>query len=190
MTRVLRFGLAAACVLATASVGSAATAIFGSKLSHEPTPAEKCNQNKAGDMCSWVLTIGYQNVGHETAPRAGTITQLRLRSCSSGSFVLQVATAVPSSRSARVIHTGPAINYKGDARNCNGSSIIETFNVNMPVAAGQYLSVVATKVGFIYNSSGDGSLVFDPVLVDGGASRTTTGTGLGSGILLLQATMQ
>jgi hypothetical protein len=177
--------LAALGVLALAVPGEAATT-FGSKLNHEPTPAEKCNANKPGDMCSWVLTTAQQNVGGETAPRNGTIAQLKLRSCSSGSFVLQLARAKPGQNMARAVRSGPAITYKGDPRNCKGSTIIETFAVSVPVEAGEYLAVIATKVGFIYNASGDGSHVFDPLLPDGGALRNA-GDGLGSGILLLQA---
>ena len=59
--------------------------------------------------------------------------------------------------------------------------------MNVPVRQGDYLSVVASRVAFIYNSSGDGTLTFDPPLADGGAFRTTSGTGLGSGILMMEA---
>ena len=86
---------------------------------------------------------------------------------------------------ARAIRTGPAINYIGSRRNCNGGTFIETFNVNVQVFSGERLAVIATKVGFIYNASGDGTLVFDPPLADGAPLRSTGGTGLGSGILLL-----
>jgi len=182
----IRAFLGAALSAALVNPASAGT-IFGSKLDHEPTPAENCNASRSRDMCSWVLTTAQQNVGGERAPKNGTITKLRLRSCSSGSFVLQLASALPSSDRARALRTGPAINYKGNSANCNGGNFIETFNVNVPVKKGEYLSVIATRVGFIYNASGDGSLVFDPLLADGGALRTTGGTGLGSGILLLQA---
>lgn len=169
----------------TASVEAATS--FGSKLNHEPTPAESCNSRKASNMCSWVMTIAQQNVGKEVAPINGTIAQLKLRSCSAGSFVLQLVRAETATDQARAIRTGPTINYVGSKRNCNGGTFIETFNVNVPVLAGERMAVVATKVGFIYNASGDGTLVFDPPLADGGVFRTTTGEGLGSGILLLQA---
>lgn len=169
------------------STSATAATVFGSKLTHEPTPAESCRSNRPSDMCSWVLTTAYQNIGRERAPKSGTIAQLKLRSCSPGSFVLQLVRASPGTSTARAMRSGPAINYKGSPNNCNGGNVIETFNVNVPVLAGEYLSVIATKVGFIYNSSGDGSHVYNPLLVDGGPFRTTTGTGLGNGILLLQA---
>ena len=134
------------------------------------------------------MTIAQGNAGHETAPKAGTIGTLKLRSCTAGSFVLQIARAIPSSHKARVLMTGPEINYKGAASNCNGGPIvIESFTVNVPVHLGNSLSVIATKVGFIYNASGDGSLVFDPPLTDGGPFRAAATSGTGSGMLLLQA---
>ena len=173
--------------LAFLATSAAAATKFGSKLNHEPTPAETCKANKPGDMCSWVMTIAQQNVGHEAAPKDGTIATVRLRSCSAGSFVLQLAVVDSATDQARAVRTGPAINYQGHRKNCNGGVFIETFTVNVPVFAGEHLAVIATKVGFIYNASGDGTLVFDPLLVDGGEFRTSTGTGLGSGILLLQA---
>jgi hypothetical protein len=168
---------------------ASAGAIFGSKLNHEPTPPEVCKQGRPLDLCSWVLTIGQQNVGHERAPKNGTIVRLRLRSCTAGSFVLQIVSAIPAQHKARAVRTGPAINYRGNPNNCEGQTIIETFNVNVPVLQGQSLAVVATKVGFIYNASGEGTDVFDPLLPDGGVFRTTPGTGLGDGFLLLQAEM-
>lgn len=181
-------GAAAATGLTLLATAAPAATIFGSKLNHEPTPAETCRMNNASKMCSWVMTIAQQNVGHETAPKNGTIAILRLRSCSAGSFVLQLARAAPSSQKARVVRTGPEINYVGSAKNCNGgAAFIETFNVNVPVTKGDYLAVIATKVGFIYNASGDGTLVFDPPLPDGGPARHATTKGTGSGILMLQA---
>lgn len=166
---------------------ASATTVFGARLNHEPTPPEICKATRPGDMCSWVLTIAQQNAGHERAPKNGIIAKVRLRSCTPGSFVLQRARANPATKQAQVVSTGPAINYKGNPINCNGGVFIETFTVNMPVTLGDYLSVVATKVGFIYNASGEGSLVFDPLLPDGGPLRATTTTGLGNGFLLLQA---
>lgn len=173
--------------LAVAASPAAATTMFGSQLWHEPTPPENCNSQKARHLCSWVLTTAYKNVGREKAPKTGTIVLLRLRSCTPGSFVLQIARADPATRRAQVVRTGPAINYVGARRNCNGGSFIEAFPVNVPVEKGDYLAVVASQVGFIYNADGSGTLVYDPLLPDGGGLRTTDGTGLGSGVLLLQA---
>ena len=169
------------------SNSASAGTLFGSKLNHEPTVPEQCKASRPSDMCSWVLTIGQQNVGHERVPKNGTIIRLRLRSCTAGSFVLQIVDAIPSQHKAKSIRSGPAINYHGNPNNCEGSTIIETFNVNVPVLQGQSLAVIATRVGFIYNASGEGTDVFDSMLSDGVGYRTTTGTGLGDGFLLLQA---
>jgi hypothetical protein len=163
--------------------------IFGSKLNHQLTPAESCNANKKADMCSWVLTQAQGDPGNEQAPKNGIVDTVRLMACGPGSFVLQTARAKPGQDKAKVVHTGPLINYVGAGRNCNRSRnfVIEEFPVRVKVKTGDYLSVVATKVSFIYNSSGDGSLVFDPPLPDGGPLVKTDGTGLGSGFLMIQA---
>lgn len=179
------FGVLGAGLALVATPASAGT-IFGSKLNHEPTPAEVCKPTRPGDMCSWVMTIAQQNVGKEPAPRNGTIVKLRLRSCSPGSFVLQLARLNAAGNRARAARIGPAINYRGNPNNCTGGTFIETFVVNVPVLRGEHLGVIATKVGFIYNASGDGTHVFDPLLPDGGPFRLP-GNGLGSGMLLLNA---
>jgi hypothetical protein len=185
----LLFSATVAVGLALIATPAPAGTIFGSKLNHEPTPAENCRTN-ASKMCSWVLTEGQQNVGHEAAPKNGTIAKIRLRACSAGSFVLQLVRAAPSSKKARAVRTGPEINYVGSAKNCNGGPVfIETFNVNVPVTKGDYLAVIATKVGFIYNSNGSGSQAFDPPLPDGGPLRHAS-KNTGSGILMMQAEYQ
>ena len=180
------FGFLGTIGLALVGTSASAGTIFGSKLTHEPTPAEICRANRPGDMCSWVMTIAQQNVGKEPAPRNGTIVKLRLRSCSAGSFVLQLARLDATGGRARAMRTGPAIVYKGNPINCTGGNVVETFNVNVPVLKGEHLAVIATKVGFIYNASGDGTHVFNPLLNDGGPFRNPN-NGLGSGILLLNA---
>jgi hypothetical protein len=178
---------AGAVVLGLLSPGASAVTWFGSALDHQLTPAELCNATKKGDLCSWVLTHG-RNPGHEQAPRDGTINKIRLMSCTAGTFIVQLARALPSKHKARVIRTGPLINYLGDPANCRRSSnfIIEEFPVDIPVHLGDYLAVVASKVGFIY-SSGSREDVFDPPLPDGGPVVQTNNTGLGSGITMIQA---
>jgi hypothetical protein len=177
-------------LLAATSLAFAATPasaqVFGSKLNHEPTSTEQCNDGagKARNMCTWVMTIAQQNVGKEPAPKDGTIRILRIRACSpGGSFVLQLARLNADGSKARVMRTGPAIVYKGSA-NCNQ---VETFNVNVPVRRGEHLAVVASQLNFIYNASGDGTHVFDPLLPDGGGFRNPSNSASGAGMLLLQA---
>jgi hypothetical protein len=176
-------------ILGTASLAFAATPasaqVFGSKLNHQPTPTEECFNGgpKARDLCTWVMTIAQANVGHEAAPKAGTIGILRLRACApGGSFVLQLARLSADGNRARVTRTGPAIVYKGSP----GCNQIETFEVNVPVLKGERLAVVATKLNFIYNAGGDGTDIFDPLLPDGGPFRNPSNVD-GAGILLLQA---
>jgi hypothetical protein len=164
---------------------SASAQIFGSKLNHAPTGVEECwdAAARARRMCTWVMTIAQQNVGKEPAPKNGTIALIRLRACApGGSFVLQLARLNAAGDRARVTRTGPAIVYKGSP----GCNLIETFQVNVPVLTGEHLAVVAPELRFIYNASGDGTHVFDPLLPDGGPFRIPSNVN-GSGMLLLQA---
>jgi hypothetical protein len=158
---------------------------FGARLTSQTQPSNAgngvlCRNNKPSAMCSWVLMDAYQREagganGH-LAPMDGTISKVRLIACAPGSFVLQIGRADPTTDQAMVLQTGPLINYAGDPRHCRGQRYqIETFDVNVPVSQGDYLAVVAPKVGFVRCSSGgDNTLLFDPPLADGGELRTAT----------------
>jgi hypothetical protein len=162
--------------------------IFGSKFTHQLTPPEACSNNKS-KMCTWVMEEAQKNVGKETAPRNGRIAKIRLVACAPGStFVLQIARFNAGKSKARVLLTGPLINYKGSTRNCTVSANfdIETFNVDVPVRKGDSLAVAATQVRFMYNSGSGPSQVFDPPLPDGGKNRAPKD---GSGFLMIQAEM-
>jgi hypothetical protein len=184
-------GVVGAIGLALLGNSASAATVFGSKLNHQLTGPQFCNSNAGFHVCTWVLTTAQNNPGHERAPHDGTITQLRLMACGPGTFILQIAHAQPAVHKAQVVRTGPLINYVGNnQRNCINSSnfFIETFNVNVPVKQGDFLAVAASRVNFNY-SSGDREDVFDPALADGKPLRQTTNTGLGSGLLMLQAVM-
>jgi hypothetical protein len=160
--------------------------IFGARFTHQLTPPEFCTTNHT-KMCSWVLMEAQGNAGKEKAPRDGMISKIRLVACApGGSFVLQTVRVRPSPESARVISTGPVINYQGTKRNCTVSSHfdIEEFDVNVPVRRGDSLAVIGTQVRFLYNASSGPSIMFDPPLAEGDTFRTT---GLASGFLMLQA---
>lgn len=186
-SRNLKILIGAASVLA---IGSSASAeeIFGSKLNHQLTPPQYCDQNDKSKVCTWLLEIGQDNPGNTKAPRDGTIGKIRLIACDAGTFVLQIARAKPSADSARVVQSGPLINYKGDKKNCKGNNFaVEEFNVDVPVRSGDYLAVVANRVSFLYNASGDGSLPFFPPLPDGGPTREASNDVDGDGFLMIQA---
>jgi hypothetical protein len=185
MQNGILFGVVSLVSLAFLGTSASAQTIFGSKLNHAPTVPEQCYDagGKARRMCTWVMTIAQQNAGKEPAPKDGTIAILRLRACApGGSFVLQLARLSASGDKARVTRTGPAIVYTGSP----GCNVIETFNVDVPVLKGEHLAVVAPELRFIYNASGDGTDIFDPLLPDGGAFRNPSNVD-GAGILLLQA---
>lgn len=177
-------------ILSLLSIGTQASGqeVFGSKLNHQLTPPQFCDQNDKAKVCTWLLEIGQKNPGKTTAPRDGTIGKIRLMACSPGTLVLQVARAKPAADTARVIQSGPLINYQGDQKNCKSSNFqIEEFDVNVPVRKGDFLAVVTNRVAFLYNSGGDGSLPFFPPLPDGGPSREASEDVDGDGFLMLQA---
>jgi hypothetical protein len=179
------FGALSVCLVGGQASGQE---IFGSKLNHQLTPAAFCKQDNKAKICTWLLEIGQKNVGRERAPRDGTIGKIRLMACNPGTFVLQIARARPASDRARVVRSGPLINYRGDRRNCNSQNFqIEEFDVSVPVRRGDFLAVAANRVSFIYNASGDGSILFDPPLPDGGPLRDASDDLDGDGFLMLQA---
>src|SRR4051812_18655908 len=137
-------------IIGLAMLGGQAQAltVFGAKLNRQLTGPQACKSTKPSDICTWVLTKAQNNAGHERAPHDGTITQLKLMACGPGSFILQLARGMTSTHQARVLRTGPLINYVGNnARNCIGTSnfFIETFNVSIPVKTGDLLAVVASR---------------------------------------------
>lgn len=189
---VLKWGLLGAVLLAFAGTPASAATVFGAKLNHQLTPPEVCNNSQKSDLCSWVMTQAQKNAGKERAPHDGTIVKIRLFACApGGTFVFQTYRGKTSNNKFKAVRSGPLINYNGTKRNCTASKNfdIEEFSVNVPVKKGDFIGVVASRVAFIYNSSGDGSTVFDPPLADGAAARTTNGTGLGDGFLMMQVEM-
>jgi hypothetical protein len=180
-TLVGAFGVGLLGILATQASGQE---IFGAKFTHQLTPPEFCTTNHSR-ICSWALMQAQGNAGHEKAPRNGTISKIRLVACAPrGSFVLQ--TIRVKHNQARVVSTGPVINYLGTTRNCTASRNfdIEEFDVNVPVSQGDSLAVIATQVRFLYNASSGPSIMFDPPLAEGDA---LVGTSLASGFLMMQA---
>jgi hypothetical protein len=160
--------------------------IFGAKFTHQLTPPEFCTTKK-GKMCSWVLMEAQGQPKITRAPRDGTIAKIRVVACApGGSFVLQIVRVKQATEEARVLSTGPVINYLGTKRNCNAirNFNVEEFDVSVPVKKGDSLAVIATEVRFLYNPGSGPSIMFDPPLAEGDAFRTTD---LASGFLMFQA---
>lgn len=177
------FGAASVALFATQASGQE---IFGAKFNHQLTPPEFCTTPKSA-MCSWVLMEAQGQPNKAKAPRDGTIAKIRVVACAPrGSFVLQIVRVKQATEEARVIRTGPVINYQGTGRNCRVSRNfdIEEFDVNVPVSKGDSLAVIATQVRFMYNPGSGPSIMFDPPLAEGDPLRTT---GLASGFLMMQA---
>ncbi|MGA9795770.1 MAG: hypothetical protein WBQ17_09570 [Rhizomicrobium sp.] len=126
-----------------------------------------CNLKSGHEDCSFVLMQAYKcefgscTNGH-LAPQDGTIDKISLKACAPGSsFVLQIATADATAKTAKVISSGPVINYKGDPNHCsNHNSKIESFVVNVPIQKGDYLAIDAEKVGFVNCSDGGENMPF------------------------------
>jgi hypothetical protein len=172
---------------------SATPAAFGAKLTHssQPTPPERCDRNAgipAGAVCTWVATTAFENGSHFTAPKNGTIKQVKLISCLSGSFVLQLARVKFALHQAKVVRNGPVIDYNSDPRQTDGNPntecggpngndyIIQTFAVSVPVTKGDYVAVRARRIGFVHNSGGGNTFLFAPPLAPGGAFQTRDGS--------------
>ena len=172
--------------LAMVSTQASSLTRFGAKLDINTQPSNAgngifCSVSAAHPDCSWVLMQAYQCefapcVNGHLAPKDGTVTKIRLIACAPGSIVLQTARAIPSTKQAKVIHSGPLINYNGDPQHCNGNTYkIDTFTVNVAVHKGDYLSVVTQKLGFVRCSGGGSNiLLFARPLADGAALRTTS----------------
>jgi hypothetical protein len=159
---------------------AATPTFFGAKLTvhSQPSNAEQgysCDENagipKHGD-CTWVATEAFENGSHFTAPTTGTILHVSLISCVPGSFVLQVAHANLSKRTAQVIANGPTITYAGQSK-CRNKFVIQTFPVSVPVTQGDYMAIVTPSTGALSCSGGSGVMLFSPPLSAGGPSLKT-----------------
>jgi hypothetical protein len=167
----------------TASSGSAATAttptFFGAKLTTQSQPSnaengQSCDENGGiphGSTCTWVAITAFENGSHFTAPRTGTVKHVRLVSCVKGKFRLQLATANPRAREARIVAQGPEITYAGQSP-CGGASgdhfVVQSFRVSLPVTKGEYIAIKARSTGTLSCSGGDGFLLYVPPLPVGG----------------------
>lgn len=165
------------------STEASSTTRFGAKLDNKTQPSNAgsgifCSVNNARPDCTWVLMQAYQCefgtcINGHLAPKDGIIAKISLIACAPGSFALQIARANSNTKMARVIRTGPQINYVGDPKHCNGLTYkIESFPVNIRVRKNDYLAAVTQKLGFVRCSGGgDNTLLFHLPLADGGVFR-------------------
>lgn len=172
----------------------AAKGSFGAKLdsTSQPSNAEGgrfCDEESgipSGSACSWVATSAYRNAGHERAPKNGTIGKVSLVSCVAGSFRLQLARVRPAQDRAKIVRNGPVIRYAADPREVDGDQdtfcggedsndyIVQTFNVNVPVTAGEYIAFKSRSTGALYCSGDSGVLLYAPPLAVGGSYAPAT----------------
>ncbi|HEY7281021.1 MAG TPA: hypothetical protein VID47_05435 [Actinomycetota bacterium] len=172
---------------------SAAPSAFGAKLTHssQPTPPERCDESAGipdNAVCTWVATTAFENGSHFTAPKNGTIKQIKLISCFGGSFRLQLARVKFAQHKAKVVRNGPVIDYNSDPRQTDGNPDtqcggengndydIQTFAVSVPVTKGDYVAVRARRLGFVHNSGGGNDFLFAPPLAPGGPFKVRQGS--------------
>lgn len=174
-------------MIAPASGMAAAPVQFAAKLSSmtdpaNSTPARPCDEMAPGKACTIV-----ENEARErpdslvTAPRGGTIKQIRLVAGGPGSFKLQIAQVKRSTlfgtNQAEVVANGPTIHYTGpdqaDAE--EGIYKVESFKVSVPVKRGQYLAIKARSTSALYCAGGGNNiLTYQPSLMPGGGFRPAT----------------
>jgi hypothetical protein len=175
----------------TASPGSAATtaspSFFGAKLTTQSQPSnaqngQSCDENGGishGATCTWVAISAFENGGHFTAPKTGTVKHVKLVSCVAGKFRLQLAHASPSARKAKIVAQGPEITYRGQSP-CGGASgdhyVVQSFRVHLHVAKGDYIAIKTRSAGTLSCSGGDGFLLYAPPLpVRGSLKKSHSG---------------
>jgi hypothetical protein len=177
---------------AQAVPASAAGTSFGAKLDNQSQPSnaeggQRCDDNAgigSGATCTWVGTEAYHNGGNFKAPKAGTIRTLRLVTCVSGRFTLQIARAVSGGK-YKVVRNGPIIRYKADpflaaggvCGGDNGVYKVQKFSISVHVNKGDLIAVKAAKLGTLYCAGGSGVQLFDPPLAAGGAAKTPDTSG-------------
>jgi hypothetical protein len=190
-----RAGIVVALAGVTAALAAPASSLastpvqFGAKLSSmtdpaNSTPARPCDEMAPGKACTIV-----ENEARErpdslvTAPKSGTIKQVRLVAGGPGSFQLQIAqlkrSTLLGTNQAKVVATGPTIHYTGpdesDAQ--EGIYKVESFKVSVPVKKGQYLAIKAKSTSALYCAGGsDNILTYQPSLMPGGSFRPATST--------------
>ena len=139
---------------------SAAGTRFGAKLTKttqaDPFP-NWCRDSNHSTKCTWVAVEAFENGDKYKAPRDGTISKVRLISCVAGSFTVQVARAKPSEDKAKIVRSGPTINYAKDNQSeCGGEDgdnyKIQSFSVNFHVNKGDFIAAKGNKVGFMHSS--------------------------------------
>jgi hypothetical protein len=193
---------AAACVgLALPASGQAATA-FGANLIRNGMGVQPANAGY--DSCHFAdpsltaaactrIAVQFGDVGaingHTTAPKAGTIKEIKLIAGTPGTMIPYVAQVKGLNFStgqgkAKVTAKGPAINY---ASSVQGSYYnVQTFHVDMQVSAGEYLGIKAKKTSMLRCTQGSTEqLLFQPPLALSGPFASSNGTD--DCVLLIQA---
>jgi hypothetical protein len=157
---------------------------FGALLTRQSQPSnafggQPCEPKAV--PCTRVMTLAYRRPDPETqqvAPKNGTIGKIMIVAGVPGVFRLQIVRAKLGTKRAVLVRNGPVIHYKGQGTGDQDNGppyTIETFNVNVPIAKGDFLAVQSKKISFEYCSGGgENQITFEPPLTSTKKSRGTT----------------
>jgi hypothetical protein len=160
-------------MLGAASGPAAAATRFGAKLDNNTEPSNCCPPHAcvpAATQCTWILNIAYHRTT-ATAPMDGTIHKVRVIAGQAGHMKLFVGR-LNGAGQGKVTFKGPRIDFLGHGFDANK---IETFNVSMPIKAGDSIAVRAGSTSALRCDSGSAKIrQFVPALVVGGPFVTET----------------
>jgi hypothetical protein len=189
MVTVIALALAA-----SQALPAAAASKFGARLNTndiQPQPWQWCdapNDEPPHPNCTWVLNEAFVHsasidaLARARAPRNGYIDKVKVLSCTSGRFRLQIAKVKRSVEQAKVVRNGPYVDYSGDPQGCGDDDDFvytpQTINIpNVRVYKGEFLAIKAKKTGALRcGSGGPHTLLFEGPLNPGGSYRTATDT--------------
>ena len=152
-------------VLTAIPASGMATTRFGAKLSGDLDPVEveeQCPDD--GGLCTRV-PLRYEHPTHAGsspyAPRDGVIDKIRLVSSTEGVLVPQVVKVkgnfAPITE-VKVKAEGPELEY-------DGTGLVESFNVDLPIKEGQRIAMRTQFAGALHCEPGiDNEAIVDPVL--------------------------
>ena len=152
--------------ISASSISASSPVRFGAKLTtntqpSNSSPAHDCEPTE-GQSCTRVMTKAYGRTSAK-APKDGTIGKIRLIAGDAGSLRVYMAK-VKDGTKAKVVYQGPKLDFDGQPNNAVDYKI-ETFNVTIPVKAGQVLAFKSTTTSVLRcDSGGTRQLILQPYL--------------------------
>jgi hypothetical protein len=153
-------------MLGAASGPAAAVTRFGAALTQtmEPSNSNPAHTCAAATQCTWVMNQALGNAS--TAPTTGTVHKVRLIAGSAGHIKIFVARE-NALLQAKVVFKGPKLTFVGNG--FSAGNHIESFNVSIPVTAGDHIAFRAASTSVLRCDQGSPhTLQFQPPLTVGG----------------------